>query len=130
MISVKEGFRIARVERLIKKEVADVLASEVVEPAARAVTVLWARVSRDLQFADVYVSVFGDEEHVARGLAALARCRPFVQKQVGARVRLRRTPHIRFRLDQEYRAAARVFDILKELEADEFPGGGEDSGGG
>jgi ribosome-binding factor A len=130
VISVKEGFRIARVERLVKKEVADVLASQVVEPAARAVTVLWARVSRDLQFADVYVSVFGDEEQIARGLAALERCRSFVQKQVGARVRLRRTPHIRFRLDEEYRAAARVFKILKELETDGFPGGGEDSGGG
>lgn len=127
---MQEGFRITRVERLIKKEVADVLTSQVVEPAAQDVTVLWARVSRDLQFADVYVSVFGDEEQVARGMAALARCRPFVQKQVGARVRLRRTPHIRFRLDKEYRAAARVFEILKELEADEFPGGGEDSGGG
>ncbi len=127
---MKEGFRITRVERLIKKEVADVLASQVVEPAARDVTVLWVRVSRDLQFADVYVSVFGDEEQVARGMAALARCRPFVQKQVGGRVRLRRTPHIRFRLDKEYRAAARVFDILKQLETDEFPGGDEDSGGG
>ncbi len=127
---MQEGFRLTRVERLIKKEVADVLTSRVVEPAARDVTVLWVKVSRDLQFADVYVSVYGDEEQVARGMAALARCRPFVQKQVGGRVRLRRTPHIRFRLDKEYRAAARVFDILKELETDEFPGGGEDSGGG
>lgn len=129
-MKVPEGFRIARVERLIKKEVADVLASQVVEPAARDVTVLWAKVSKDLRYADVYVSVYGDEEQVSRGLAALARCRSYVQKQMAARVRLRRTPRIRFRLDKEYRAAVRVFEILKELEADEFPGGGEDSGGG
>jgi ribosome-binding factor A len=129
-MEVPEGYRITRVERLVKKEVADVLASQVVEPAARDVTVLWAKVSKDLRYADVYVSVYGDEERVSRGLKALARCRPFVQKQIGGRVRLRRTPHIRFRLDEEYRAAARVFEILKELEADEFPGGGEDSGGG
>jgi ribosome-binding factor A len=129
-MEVPEGYRITRVERLVKKEVADVLASQVVEPAARDVTVLWAKVSKDLRYADVYVSVYGDEERVSRGLKALARCRPFVQKQIGGRVRLRRTPHIRFRLDEEYRAAARVFEILKELETDEFPGGGEDSGGG
>jgi ribosome-binding factor A len=129
-MEVPEGYRITRVERLIKKEVADVLAFQVVEPAARGVTVLWAKVSKDLRYADVYVSVYGDEEHVTRGMEALARCRAFVQKQVGGRVRLRRTPHIRFQLDKEYRAAVRVFEILKELEADEFPGGGEDSGGG
>lgn len=120
--------RIIRVERLIKKEVADVLASRVTEPAIRDVTVLWVKVSRDLRFADVYVSVFGDEGEVARGLKALARCRPFVQKEIGARVRLRRTPHVRFHLDKEYRKAVRVFEILKELEADGLPGGGEDSG--
>jgi ribosome-binding factor A len=128
-MEVPEGYRITRVERLIKKEVADVLASQVVEPAARDVTVLWAKVSKDLRYADVYVSVFGDETQVAQGLKALARCRSFVQKQIGARVRLRRTPHIRFQLDEEYRAAVRVFEILKELEADGLPGGGEDSGG-
>jgi len=125
---VPEEFRIARVERLINKEVADILASQVVEPAAHAVTVLWARVSRDLKFADVYVSVYGDEEQVSRSLTALARCRPFVQKQIAARVRLRRTPCIRFRLDEQYRKAVRVFEILKELEADGLSGGGEDSG--
>jgi ribosome-binding factor A len=124
---VRESFRIARVERLIKKEVADILAAQVVEPAARGVTVLWAKVSRDLQFADVYVSVFGGEEEVSRGLEALARCRPYVQKQVAARVRLRRTPRVRFRLDKEYRSAVRVFEILKELEEDEVPGGEGDS---
>lgn len=122
------GNRIIRVERLLKKEVADVLASRVAEPAARSVTVLRVKVSSDLQFADVYVTVFGDEGEVARGLAALSRCRRFVQKEVGARVRLRRTPRLRFRLDQEYRSAVRVFEILKELEADGLPGGGEDSG--
>jgi ribosome-binding factor A len=122
-----EGFRISRVERLIKKEVADILASRVVDPVARNVTVLWAKVSPDLQFADVYVSVYGDDEQVSYGMKALARCRPFVQKQVAARVRLRRTPHVRFRLDREYRSAVRVFEILKELEEDEFPGGEGDS---
>jgi ribosome-binding factor A len=125
---VPVGNRIIRVERLLKKEVADVLASRVAEPAARSVTVLRVKVSSDLQFADVYVTVFGDEGEVARGLAALSRCRRFVQKEVGARVRLRRTPRLRFRLDQEYRSAVRVFEILKELEADGLPGGGEDSG--
>lgn len=123
-----DGNRIIRVERLIKKEVADVLASRVTEPAIRDVTVLWVKVSRDLRFADVYVSVYGDEGEVARGLTALARCSPFVQKEVGARVRLRRTPHIRFHLDDEYRSAIRIFEILKELEADGLPDGGEDSG--
>lgn len=125
---MEAGKRLARVERLIKKEVAEVLASRVTEPAAQAVTVLWTKVSPDLQFADVYVSVFGEEEEVATALAALERCRPFVQRHVASRVRLRRTPRVRFRLDRQYRSALRVFAILKELETDGLSGGDEDSG--
>lgn len=126
---MEAGKRLARVERLIKKEVAEVLASRVTEPAVQAVTVLWAKVSPDLQFADVYVSVFGDEGQVAAGLAALERCRPYIQRHVASRVRLRRTPRVRFRLDRQYRSALRVYAILKELEEDGLSAGDEDSGG-
>jgi len=121
-------YRLARVERLIAKEVADILTSRVMDPAALPVTVLGAKVSRDLGYADIFVSVLGDDEQVSRSLAALARCRSYVQQLMGARVRLRKTPRIRFRLDEQYRSAVRVFEIFRQLEADGPVGGGGDSG--
>jgi len=122
-------FRIAQVQELLKREIAATLATRVTEPGVAGVTVLWVKVSKDLAFADVYVSVLGDEEAVVAGINALARCRPFIQREVAGRVRLRKMPHFRFRLDKQYRSALRVFEILKELEADGGARGGEDSGG-
>ncbi len=122
------AYRIVKVEHLIHKEVAYALASRVNAPGAESVTVLWVKVSKDLSFADVYVSIMGDEETVARGLQALGRCRGYVQQLVAGRIRLRKTPYIRFRLDRQYRSALRIYEILKELEADGLSRGDEDSG--
>jgi len=113
------GDRITRVEEQIRREVAAVLTRAVADPASANVTVLWAKVARDLSFADIYVSIFGDEAAVAAGMRALQRCRAFVQQEVAARIRLRKTPHLRFRLDEQYRSAMRVYEILNELEKDE-----------
>jgi ribosome-binding factor A len=114
---VGDDYRIARVEQLIKKEVAEILDTRVTDPTLAGVCVLWARVSRDLSYADVFVGFAGDDEQVEAVLAALAKCRNYVQTLVGAKVRLRKTPKVRFRLDKQYRSALRVFDTLKELEA-------------
>lgn len=115
--------RIDRIEHQMKKEVAALLAARVADPVVVTVTVLWVKVAKDLSFADVYVSVFGDDEAVARGLKALERCRPIVQRGIAERIRLRKTPHVRFRLDKQYRSAVRVYEILKQLESEQ----GEDS---
>jgi len=111
--------RIERIEHQMQKEVAAILAARVADPSVAGVTVLWVKVAKDLSVADVYVSVFGDDEAVARGLRALDRCRPIVQRGIGERIRLRKTPYIRFRLDKQYRSAVRVYDILKQLESEQ-----------
>jgi ribosome-binding factor A len=121
---VSDSHRIARVEEQIKREVAACLAGHIHEPAVKLVTVLWVKVAKDLSYADVYVSVHGDDASAVAGMETLARCRPFVQRVVAERIRLRKTPRVRFRLDKEYRAANRVFEILKELKHD----GGPDQG--
>ena len=114
-----DEYRIARVEEQIKREVAALLAAHAHDAAVKWVTVLWVKVSKDLSFADVYVSVYGDDADTVAGMKALARCRPFVQRGVAAKVRLRKTPRVRFRLDHQYRSAVRVLEILKGLEQGE-----------
>jgi len=113
-----QNLRLEKVEHQIKREVAAALAQKVADPAVAAVTVLRARVSKDLSYANIYISVLGDDEQRARSMEALDRCRPIIQQNVAARIRLRRTPHIRFQLDKEYLSAIRVLEILKGLEAD------------
>lgn len=121
--------RITRVENVLKKEVAGALAAKVTDPEVAGVTVLWVRVSRDLSYADVYVCVAGGDEKAQRGLAALNRCRAYVQRLVAPRLTLRKIPQIRFRLDKQFESAMRVYDILRHLEEEHADGEETGSGG-
>ena len=114
-----DAHRIERVEHQMAKDIAAILEARIADPDVAGVTVLWVKVAKDLSFADVYVSVFGDDDAVARGLRALNRCRPLVQRLIAGRIRLRKTPVIRFRLDKQYRSAVRVYELLKQLESEQ-----------
>ncbi len=48
----------------------------------------------------------------------MQRATPFLRRQIGARVRLRRVPELRFEFDQSVQHQDRVEQILLELQAE------------
>jgi ribosome-binding factor A len=80
------------------------------------ITVTDARVSADLAYVKVYVSVFSDDESVqARALAGLRSASGLLRRELGARIRLKSTPEIRFFLDHSIANGARIEALLKEI---------------
>ena len=70
-------------------------------------------VSRDLSFADVYVSNIRCADNIERNVAGLQSAAGFIQSQLGASMRLRKIPHLRFHADLSIREG---FDIVKKIE--------------
>ncbi|MND01875.1 Ribosome-binding factor A [compost metagenome] len=60
----------------------------------------------------------GDEKNRAATKAALERAKPFVRRQIGQRLRLRRVPEISFHFDEGIAHQARVEEILIEIQKD------------
>lgn len=60
------------------------------------------------QVAKVYISVYGDEKGQKVAIDGLIKLQGYVRKLVGQRVRLRRTPEIRFIYDDSYERAGQV----------------------
>jgi len=69
-------------------------------------------VSKDLSFADVYVSDIqgGNIEKAAEGLQSAAG---FIQVQLGACMHIRKIPHLRFHADS---SIGESFDLIKKIE--------------
>ena len=84
--------RVARVAALIKREVSQMLLSEIKDDRVGAgmVSVTEVEVSGDLQHAKIFVSIYGTEE------AKLETMAGFVRKELGRRMQLRRTPTVKF----------------------------------
>jgi ribosome-binding factor A len=108
--------RTERVADQIAKEVSLIIDRELKDPRVGFVTVTGAKVTEDLRYADVYVSVLGDKDKREKSMAGLARASGFVRSLVGKRVRLRYVPEIRFRLDDSLIRAEKVDKLLQGIE--------------
>ncbi|MEM6715260.1 MAG: 30S ribosome-binding factor RbfA [Cyanobacteria bacterium P01_D01_bin.6] len=109
--------RVARVASLIKREVSQMLMSEIKDDRVGAgmVSVTDVEVSGDLQHAKVFVSIYGTEEARAETMAGLHAATKFVRRELGQRIRLRRTPEVLFREDLGVERGTRVLSLIQQL---------------
>jgi ribosome-binding factor A len=111
-----QGTRPARVGEEIRQELAVLLQREVHDPGIGFVTLTRVKVSDDLQMARAYYTIIGDEKARRETQRALDRATPFLRRQIGARVRLRRVPELRFEFDKSVEHQDRIEQILLDLE--------------
>ncbi|MEO0968406.1 MAG: 30S ribosome-binding factor RbfA [Cyanobacteria bacterium J06639_18] len=115
--------RVSRVAELIKREVSQLLLNGIKDDRVGSgmVSVTNVDVSGDLQHAKIYVSVYGTEEAKAQTMAGLKSATGFVRSELGARVRLRRTPEVIFIEDTGIERGSKVLSILNRLEQERSP---------
>ena len=113
-----QGNRPDRVGEEIRHVVADLLAREVHDPGIGFVTLTRVTVSPDLQLARVFYTMMGDDKAQETTAKALGRAIPFLRRQIGKRIRLRRVPELRFEFDKSVQHQDRIERILLDLQAE------------
>ena len=116
---MSQGSRPARVADQIRSELALLLAREVHDPGIGFVTLTRVQVSPDLQLARVYFTALGDEATRRKSARALERAAPFLRRQIGSRLRLKRAPELTFTYDEAIAGQDRIEQILSELHGDD-----------
>ena len=123
---MSQGSRPDRVADQIRGELGDLLAREVHDPGIGFVTITRVQVSPDLQQARVFYTALGDQKAQTNSARALDRAAPFLRRQIGARLRLKRVPELRFAYDESIAGQDRIEQLLSELHASDTshrPGG-------
>ena len=112
--------RTERINDLLREEIAELIRRDVKDPRMGGlVSILEVQVSPDLRNAKVYVSVLGSDEEKASTLVALAAAAHFIQRQLGKRLTIRRTPELTFVEDQTIQEGSRIGSLLDQaLESD------------
>ena len=93
------------------------IAREVHDPGVGFVTITRVAVTPDLQQARVYYTALGDEKARRGSDRALGRAAPFLRRQLGARLRLKRAPEIEFVYDESIAGQDRIEQLLDQLRA-------------
>lgn len=112
--------RVARVAKAIEREVSQLLMKGLKDERVGIgmTSVTGVDVSGDLQHAKIFVSVYATEDARQQVMDGLEASTWQVRKEIGQRVRLRRTPEISFHLDRSIERGNRVLSILNQLQAD------------
>jgi len=74
-------------------------------------------VSNDLQHAKIFVSIYGTDEAKAETMAGLKSSTAFVRRELGKRIRLRRTPEVVFHEDLSLELGDRTLSLINQLSA-------------
>ncbi|MCC6794932.1 MAG: 30S ribosome-binding factor RbfA [Candidatus Hydrogenedentes bacterium] len=111
--------RPTRVAEEIRKLVAELLMKGVKDPRIGFVSVMGVKMSPDLSYADVFVSLFGSEAEKKGSLVGLRRSAGWIRRELGKQLRMRVTPEIRFREDTTLDNAYRLEEKFKEIHAEE-----------
>jgi len=112
------GNRPDRVGEAIRDELSQLIARDVHDPGIGFITLTRVSVTSDLQIARVYYTSLGDEKAQRETAKALQRATPFLRRQIGARIRLRRVPELTFFYDESIAHTDRIEQILQELKTE------------
>jgi ribosome-binding factor A len=110
--------RSGRVGEQIREDLSVLLAREVHDPGIGFLTITRVQVTADLQNARVYYTTLGDATARTQTSRALDRATPFLRRQLGRRLQLRRVPELQFFFDESVEKLDRVERILQEIQAE------------
>ena len=109
--------RLRRVESLLQEEISYMISRrEIKDPRIDPLTsVTHIKVSGDLGYAKVYISLFGEDEVREKSVSALNHAAGFIQKSLGKSLHLRSIPKLTFFADTSIEQGFRMTQKIKDL---------------
>ncbi len=109
-----------RINDEIKKEVSEILRSEIKDPRSAALmSVLKVETTQDLKYCKIHVSILGDEEAVKSSMEVLKGAKGYIRSLLAHRINLRNTPELIFIHDDALEYGIHIGKILDSLDIKE-----------
>jgi len=104
-----------RMEEAIREEIGAIVEGELADPRIGLASVSTVQLAADGRSAHVQVAVAGSEKEAARSLQGLNAARPYIRRELAARLHLRQPPELFFVLDRSAEYDARIEELLKRI---------------
>ncbi|HET9887524.1 MAG TPA: 30S ribosome-binding factor RbfA [bacterium] len=106
--------RLKRTDELLRETIAELILTRLGDPRVGFVSVTGVKISPELDTARVFVTVLGNPAERETAMKGLQSAAPFLQAELNKRVRLRRTPKLRFIYDESVDRGFRIDSALRE----------------
>lgn len=109
-------YRLEKLASEVRDVVGEAIVHRLADPRISPLTsVTRVIVSADLSYADVYISVLGEESDRRRTMSGLQHARGHVQSLVARHLCVRQCPHLRFHLDESIRRGNETIRLIEEM---------------
>jgi ribosome-binding factor A len=111
----REHSRGQRISDLVQRELSLIVQREMRDPRVGMVTINEVKVSKDLSYANVYVTFMElEKDSVAQGLDALNHASGYLRSQLSAVLNTRTTPKLRFFYDETVVGGREISDLIEQ----------------
>jgi ribosome-binding factor A len=114
------NYRGGRINEEIRRELSSIIQNDIKDPRLTAmVSITRVDVTKDLRYAKVFVSLFGNDDEKVNTLSALKSSAGFMRKEIGHRINLRFTPELIIEVDNSIEHGMHMeslFHTIKEKE--------------
>ena len=114
MAGQKSFSRKDRVSEQIRREVAELIRSEVKDPRVGMVSITDVEVTPDYAHAKVYFSTMSGSEHLDEVMVGLQKASGFLRRELGKRIRIHTTPQLHFVFDQSLERGADLSKLIQQ----------------
>ncbi len=115
--------RLNRISEEVRKVVSGIIMNDIKDPRVSIMTsVTKVEVTRDLRYANIYISVLGEKPSGEDTIKGLESAKGFIRKEIGKNINLRCTPEPLFFLDTSIEYGVKISKILNDLKKDDKKG--------
>lgn len=107
--------RSEQLEKSLIKEINNIIYRKINDPRIKFVTITRIKVSPDLKYADIFVTIFNDEAQQKKALKGLKNATKFIRGELGKDLKLRYVPNIKFKIDKDLEYQYKLLDIITEV---------------
>ena len=109
------GYKLGRITSDIKVTLSDIL-RDVKDPrVSKLLSVVKVDVSADLSYASVYVSAIEGMEKTQESVNALKNAAGYIRRELGARMKLRKVPELKFIADNSIEKSSQISKIIESF---------------
>ena len=110
--------KIERLNNIFVEQISRILMTEIKDERIHFVTVTAVKITNDLSFAKVYVTILDDNER-DNMLKLLNKASNFIERELSKCVDIRKMPNISFVYDESIEYANHIEKIIEEIENNE-----------
>ena len=118
--------RTDRINEQLKQEISLLIRDQVRDPRVGLATITAVQTSPELDHAKVYITALGDEAEREEILVGLRSAAPFIRRELGKSLQMRRIPELHFEIDRVLAEAMRIEQLLREALPADAPSSDDD----